>query len=150
MNYLFLDPQPMILPMKGWIIIGIFSMFLVFVLVLIVCFITRISRTKRRFDNIQDQTVNKSLLQVADATPQLNKIKSIKDVNRLKFPYHEKEYEFKMEDLIAKGVIGKFLYQGYTKKCGDYGDEAWRTFKKPGKFNNSSPCPCVSLCFLQK
>jgi hypothetical protein len=83
---------------------------------------------------------------VADATPQLNKIKSIKDVDRLKFPCDEKEYEFKMKDLIAKGVIGKFLYQGYTRKCGD-GDEAWRTFKKPGKFNNFSPCSCLYVSY---
>ena len=85
-------------------------MFLIIVLVLIVCFIMRISRTKRLIDNIPNQTANKSLLQVADTTPQLKKIKSIKDVNRLKFPCDEKKYEFKMEDLIAKGVIGKFLY----------------------------------------
>src|SRR5688572_7748172 len=107
MNYLFLDTQPM----KGWIIVGIFFMFFMFMLVLVVYVITRISRRKRLNDNILNQTADESLLQVADATPQLKKIKSFKDVNRLKFPCHEKKYEFKMEDLIAKGVIGEFLYQ---------------------------------------
>uniref|UniRef100_A0A914C3J7 mitogen-activated protein kinase kinase n=1 Tax=Acrobeloides nanus TaxID=290746 RepID=A0A914C3J7_9BILA len=37
---------------------------------------------------------------------QLTKIKSIKGVNKLKFPRIEKKFEFKMDDLKAKGVIG--------------------------------------------